>query len=67
MAFAIGSPPASREARAPTPADELLRMRLQAVEAVEFRGTALLGAEPSPRADSPPASDGAAAFCPAVF
>ena len=49
MAFAIGSPPASREARAPTPADELLRMRLQAVEAVEFRGTALLGAEPSPR------------------
>ena len=36
MAFAIGSPPASREARAPTPADELLRMRLQAVEAVEF-------------------------------
>ena len=52
MAFAIGSPPASREARAPTPADELLRMRLQAVEAVEFRGTALLSAEPSPRASS---------------
>ena len=41
MAFAIGSPPASQQrSRAPTPADELLRMRLQAVEAVEFRGTA---------------------------
>ena len=59
MAFAIGSPPASQQAsRAPTPADELLRMRLQAVEAVEFRGTALLGAEPSPRCSSGAATPG---------
>ena len=59
MAFAIGSPPASQQrSRAPTPADELLRMRLQAVEAVEFRGTALLGAEPSPRCSSGAATPG---------
>ena len=36
----------------------IAEMRLQAVEAVEFRGTALLGAEPSPRCSSGAATPG---------